>query len=145
VSAQRFQLESVAYQSIEACEAFAHVSGSQGQINPGGRPDAKHDYTLSKTLSSRSKVPESKSARTSILRPWITLPPKRILLACLRAVWFGPTRPEPIAYLPLTQPCPSVAFSSADAGRSASNGCSDARYSRKVSQDNYDGNVWLKW
>src|SRR5712672_158375 len=23
--------------------------------------------------------------------------------------------------------------------------CSDARYSRKVSQDNYDGNVWLKW
>ena len=33
------------------------------------RIDAKHDYTLSKTFSSPSKVPESKSARTSILRP----------------------------------------------------------------------------
>jgi hypothetical protein len=67
--AQRFQLESIAYESIEAFEAFAHVRGSQGQINPGGRPDAKHRYTLSKTFSSRSKVPESKSARTWILRP----------------------------------------------------------------------------
>ena len=69
MSAQRFQLESVADQSIEALEAFAHVSGSQGQINPGGRSDAKHRYSLSKTFSSRSKVLESKSARTSILRP----------------------------------------------------------------------------
>jgi hypothetical protein len=40
--AQRFQLESIAYESIEPFEAFAHVRGSQGQINLGGRPDSKH-------------------------------------------------------------------------------------------------------
>jgi hypothetical protein len=42
MSAQRFQPESIAHQSIETFEAFAHVSGSQGQIDPGCRSDSRH-------------------------------------------------------------------------------------------------------
>jgi hypothetical protein len=44
VSAQRFQLESVADQSIEAFEAFAHVGRSHRQIDLGRRSYSKHGF-----------------------------------------------------------------------------------------------------
>jgi hypothetical protein len=53
MSAQRFQPESIAHQSIEtfeaSFEAFAHVSGSQGQIDPGYRSDSRHGLCPGKT------------------------------------------------------------------------------------------------
>jgi len=77
-------MESVAYQSIRGFEAFAHVSGSQA--DKSWWPPMPNTTTLSKTLSSRSKVPESKSCPHLDPSPLDNTTPKRILLACLRAV-----------------------------------------------------------
>src|SRR5271155_1759497 len=41
-----FQSESVAHDSVEAIEALAEVGGSQSHINPGGRPESKHQSRI---------------------------------------------------------------------------------------------------
>jgi hypothetical protein len=74
VTAERRALQSIARQTIQTFESFAHVGRSHGQINPCRRTEAKHGYILSSACTNRCSVTLSKPALTAILLPPAQLP-----------------------------------------------------------------------